>query len=227
MDAQKATEVEIKELTSAEVKYYRDEKDKVEETKDVVRKLKLHKRISVFFLVLTLLLLAVVLVLAIKLNESKSIQKCPDPPAEEKKPSHPVSQGNQCSGCGKDWYKTNTSCYLFVRERLNWTQSREECQKQGADLVVINNEKLQNFLWKYTGLMYWIGLHYSENKWMWVNNTALTKSNSYWARGQPNPVAQGSCALLKGKWPNNHNWHVNPCDKTSHYICQKRFEVDE
>ncbi|XP_053350006.1 CD209 antigen-like protein D [Clarias gariepinus] len=225
MDAQKATEVEIKELTSAEVKYYRDEKDKMEETKDVVRNLKLHKRISVFFLVLTLLLLAVVLVLAIKLNESKSIQKCPDPPAEEKKPSHPVSQGNQCSGCGKDWYKTNTSCYLFVRERLNWTQSREECQKQGADLVVINNEKLQHVLSQKLHLIYWIGLHYSENKWMWVNNTVLTKS--YWARGQPNPVAQGSCALLKGQGPTIRNWHVNRCDQNSHYICQKRLKVDE
>ncbi|KAM9488435.1 CD209 antigen-like protein C [Clarias gariepinus] len=232
MDAQKASEVEMKELTLAEVK---DDKDagntQVEGTKDFYRKLKLYKWISVFFLVLTLLLLAVVLVLAIKLNESKSIPKCPEPepPTEEKKPSYPVmtvSQEtlNQCSECAEDWYQMNTFCIFLAKKRLNWHESREACQKLGADLVVINNERLQNFLSKTTGLMYWIGLHYSENKWMWVNNTALTKS--YWAPRQPKLVPQGhSCALLKGQGPNIRNWHVNPCDMTSHYICQKLLKV--
>ncbi|KAF5904448.1 killer cell lectin-like receptor subfamily B member 1C isoform X1, partial [Clarias magur] len=177
MDAQKGTEVEMKELTLAD----KDDKDagngKVEGTKDIYRKLQLYKRISAFLLVLTLPLLAVVLILAIQLNESKSTQRFPeaDPAAEEKKPIYPVSQGYQCSECPEDWHKMNTYCIYLARQRLNWHESREACQKQGGDLVVINHERSQSFLSKTTGLLYWIGLHYSENKWMWVNNTTLTK----------------------------------------------------
>ncbi|KAF5904449.1 killer cell lectin-like receptor subfamily B member 1C isoform X1, partial [Clarias magur] len=142
---------------------------------DVYRKFQLYRRISFFLLVLTLILLAVVLALAMKLNENKSIQKCPDSPSEDKNPTYHVSQGSQCSECGKDWLRVNTSCYFFAKERLNWHESREACQKKGGDLVVIDNENLQVFLAHARSLLYWIGLHYSENKWMWVNNTALTK----------------------------------------------------
>ncbi|XP_053350400.1 natural killer cells antigen CD94-like isoform X2 [Clarias gariepinus] len=192
--------------------------------KDVYRKLQLYRRISVFFLVLTLLLLAVVLGLAMKLSETKSIPKCPDHPSDHKKPIYPVSQGYQCSECRKDWIRVNTSCYFFSKERQNWHESREACQKQGGDLVVIDNENSQVFQSYARGLLYWIGLHYSENKWMWVNNTTLTKS--YWNPRYPNPVTQGNCALLKGHLPYMTNWIVNPCYLSSHYICQKRLKVE-
>ncbi|XP_053350399.1 CD209 antigen-like protein D isoform X1 [Clarias gariepinus] len=191
---------------------------------DVYRKLQLYRRISVFFLVLTLLLLAVVLGLAMKLSETKSIPKCPDHPSDHKKPIYPVSQGYQCSECRKDWIRVNTSCYFFSKERQNWHESREACQKQGGDLVVIDNENSQVFQSYARGLLYWIGLHYSENKWMWVNNTTLTKS--YWNPRYPNPVTQGNCALLKGHLPYMTNWIVNPCYLSSHYICQKRLKVE-
>ncbi|XP_053089349.1 C-type lectin domain family 4 member A-like isoform X2 [Pangasianodon hypophthalmus] len=194
----------------------------------------IYKRISAVFIILSVLLLAVVLALAMKLNEGQSIQKCPErPEAEEPEvkqqnctrelcedlyPS--TNPGYQCSECGKGWVRFDNSCFFISKERLSWQESRKTCQKQGGDLVVIRNEYVQKTLTKYWGMLYWIGLRYSEKqRWMWVNNTALTKS--YWAQGQPESDSQGSCALLRGRGSPTNNWHSNPCVVSSNYICQR------
>lgn len=39
--------------------------------------------------------------------------------------------------------KFKNSCYFMSKERLNWQQSREVCQKKSGDLVVIINEHVQ------------------------------------------------------------------------------------
>ncbi|XP_034160088.2 CD209 antigen-like protein D isoform X2 [Pangasianodon hypophthalmus] len=189
--------------------------------KDVYRRVCLYKRISAVFTILSVLLLAVVLALAMKLYEVQSIQKCPELSAEvENKHNYPSNQGYQCSECGKGWVRFNNSCFFISKERLSWQESREACQKQGGDLVVIRNEYVQKTLTKYWGMLYWIGLRYSEKQqWMWVNNTALTKS--YWAQGQPESASEGSCALLRGRGSPTNNWHSNPCVVSSNYICQR------
>ncbi|MCJ8728878.1 hypothetical protein PDJAM_G00008920 [Pangasius djambal] len=218
----------------ADVKVPGDSKE--EPTPDVYRRVCLYKRISAVFTILSVLLLAVVLALAMKLYEVQSIQKCPEKPeAEEPEelncsrqlcqtmyPSTEVVQnpGYQCSECGKGWVKLESSCYFISKERLSWQESRVACQKHGGDLAVIKNEYVQKRLTESGGMLYWIGLRYSEKQqWMWINNSAVTQS--YWAHGQPEPDTQGSCALLRGQRAPMSNWYSNPCVVSSQYICQR------
>ncbi|KAK3551113.1 hypothetical protein QTP70_014005 [Hemibagrus guttatus] len=205
----------------ADAKVFAESKEEL--TTDVYRRVRLYKRISAVFSILSLLLLAVVLALAMKssVSEVQSSQKCPDLSAEVKKMQNysPNQARCQCSECGRGWVKFESSCYFISKERRKWQESREACQKQGGDLVVINSERVQRFLTENWRMLYWIGLNYSEQKqWMWINNTAPTQS--YWSYGQPNPDSQGFCALLNGGTSYMNNWHSNACEVYSHYICQ-------
>ncbi|XP_058256900.1 CD209 antigen-like protein E isoform X2 [Hemibagrus wyckioides] len=189
------------------------------QNEDVYRKVRLYKRISTIFIFLSLLLLAVVLALAMKLSEVQSSEKCPDLITEVNKiHNYSPKQGCQCSECGEDWEKFANSCYFFSKERLKWQESREVCQKQGGDLVVIDNEHMQRFLTENGNMLYWIGLK-KEQQWNWINSTAPTMK--YWSYGQPNPDSQGFCALLNGGSKLN-NWLSNSCEVYSNFICQKR-----
>ncbi|KAF5904450.1 killer cell lectin-like receptor subfamily B member 1C isoform X1, partial [Clarias magur] len=146
------------------------------EDKDVYKKLRLFKWISAVFIVLTLVLLAVVLALVVKLYEPQSCQNCQALASKVERTAYTSTQEYQCSECAKDWVRVNDSCYFIAKERLSWQESRESCQKQGGDLVVVDNESVQRLLSRTRGLLFWIGLRYSENEqWMWVNNNALTK----------------------------------------------------
>ncbi|KAF4088366.1 hypothetical protein AMELA_G00082150 [Ameiurus melas] len=159
--------------------------------KDVYQKVRLYKRISAVFIILCLVLLAVVLALAMK--------------------------SYRCTVCEKGWLKFENSCYFIARDRRTWQDSREECQRLGGDLAVVDNDGLQKRLTAIRGMLYWIGLHYSEKQqWMWINNTAPTKI--YWAPGQPQP---GSCALLNAGRKDMNNWISNPCKVLSQYICHR------
>ncbi|XP_017325819.1 natural killer cells antigen CD94 [Ictalurus punctatus] len=211
-------------------------KAKDESNTDVYQKVRLYKRISAVFIILTLVLLAVVLALAMKLYEVQSIQKYPERPEVEEpeefncsrqlcQTMYPSTQDVQkhvyrCTMCPKGWLKFENSCYFISKERLTWQESREACQKQDGDLVVIDNERVQKHLTQSGGMLYWIGLRYSEKQqWMWINNTAPTQN--YWAHGQPVPDSQGSCALLGGQMSHKNNWISNRCGVLSQYICQR------
>ncbi|XP_027003713.2 CD209 antigen-like protein C [Tachysurus fulvidraco] len=222
MDAEKVTEVEIKNLAPAEVQDDKDaKKDIMKGTKDIYRRVRLYKRISAIFMVLSLFLLAMVLALAMK-----SKVKCPEiaePNCELCQTMCPPLKGIRecpCSECEEDWEMFENSCYFFSDDRLKWQESREACQKLGGDLVVIDNERVQKFLTEDRNIMHWIGFHYSEDqKWIWINNSTTTRS--FWSNGQPKPDVQGSCALLNGGTSDLNNWLSNSCNVMSQYICKK------
>ncbi|XP_060777613.1 natural killer cells antigen CD94-like isoform X1 [Neoarius graeffei] len=191
-----------------------------EHNKDVYAKVHLYKRISAVFFILFLLLLAVTLALTIKLYEVQSSQKCPHPSLKVENNSSLIQVVHRCTECEKGWVSFKDTCYFISKDRLSWQESREKCQKQGGDLVVIDNEPLQNYLTKKVAMLYWIGLRYSEDQqWRWINNSTLTQS--YWANDKSQPDTQGFCALLKGRSPLLNSWYTNSCEVYSHYICQR------
>ncbi|KAG7335821.1 hypothetical protein KOW79_000514 [Hemibagrus wyckioides] len=146
MNTDKVTEMEVKKLTPVEIQNVKGaEKGKMGETKDVYRRVRLYKRISAVFIILSLLLLAVVLALAMKLNmcPESAESKCTCELCQTMYPSLKSIPGCQCCECEEDWEKFENSCYFFSETWLNWQESREECQKQGGDLVVIDNEHVQ------------------------------------------------------------------------------------
>ncbi|CAG10612.1 unnamed protein product [Tetraodon nigroviridis] len=90
-------------------------------------------------------------------------------------------------GCPSKWIYYNGSCYLFSYSentaiKKNWEDSRQDCIRRGADLVVIDRPEEQTFvshtietmktgkyIWENS---FWIGLKDEEveGTWMWINN---------------------------------------------------------
>uniref|UniRef100_A0A6Q2Z4E3 C-type lectin domain-containing protein n=2 Tax=Esox lucius TaxID=8010 RepID=A0A6Q2Z4E3_ESOLU len=74
------------------------------------------------------------------------------------------------------WRYFGSSLYFLSTEKKSWKESREDCQKTEADLVIINSEEEQKFL---SGLQKrsWIGLtdKDEEGTWKWVDGTILTR----------------------------------------------------
>ncbi|KAJ8355298.1 hypothetical protein AAFF_G00072790, partial [Aldrovandia affinis] len=91
------------------------------------------------------------------------------------------SQKRVCRPCPEGWEQRNSKCYYFSTEYKSWNDSRSECLKQGADLVIIESKEEQDFIYKQTGGdVYWIGLSDSETEgtWLWVDGTPLQKDKA-------------------------------------------------
>uniref|UniRef100_A0A4W5L807 C-type lectin domain-containing protein n=1 Tax=Hucho hucho TaxID=62062 RepID=A0A4W5L807_9TELE len=77
--------------------------------------------------------------------------------------------------CPVGWRLWGSSCYFLSSEMKTWEESRLDCLKRGADLVIINSTEEHEFLY---GLIKgaWIGLTdiVTEGTWKWVDGTPLT-----------------------------------------------------
>ncbi|XP_029605394.1 C-type lectin domain family 10 member A-like isoform X3 [Salmo trutta] len=73
------------------------------------------------------------------------------------------------------WQKFESSWYFLSTETKTWKESRKDCMERGADLVIINSDKEQEFLFNLNKGV-WIGLTDSvtEGTLIWVDGTPLT-----------------------------------------------------
>ncbi|KAJ8355213.1 hypothetical protein AAFF_G00085970, partial [Aldrovandia affinis] len=53
------------------------------------------------------------------------------------------SQKRVCRPCPEGWEQSNSKCYYFSTKRKSWNDSRSDCLKQGADLVIIESKEEQ------------------------------------------------------------------------------------
>ncbi|CDQ99050.1 unnamed protein product, partial [Oncorhynchus mykiss] len=77
--------------------------------------------------------------------------------------------------CPAGWQQFESSWYFLSTETKTWKESRDDCLERGADLVIINSDKEQKFLFDLKRGV-WIGLTDSVNEgtWKWVEGTPLT-----------------------------------------------------
>ncbi|XP_029573814.1 C-type lectin domain family 12 member B-like isoform X2 [Salmo trutta] len=91
----------------------------------------------------------------------------------------------KCNPCRSGWTLFKSSCYQILYPSnpwKTWEQSRENCKQNNADLVVIGNQKEQEFIHNHTQYYfdmhhgYWIGLSGIANisQWLWVNGSQQT-----------------------------------------------------
>uniref|UniRef100_A0A671U7I1 C-type lectin domain-containing protein n=1 Tax=Sparus aurata TaxID=8175 RepID=A0A671U7I1_SPAAU len=105
-----------------------------------------------------------------------------------------------CGRCLPGWVLHNSSCYYFsVIEsstiKKNWPDSRADCIRRGADLIVIDNKEEQRFVsdcdentkseYYMFGDGFWIGLtdRKSKGTWVWINNVTEVEQR-YWVDQQ-------------------------------------------
>ncbi|XP_031670782.1 CD209 antigen-like protein C isoform X2 [Oncorhynchus kisutch] len=121
------------------------------------------------------------------------------------------------------WQKFESSWYFLSTESKTWKESREDCLKRGADLVIINSDKEQTFLFNLKKRV-WIGLNDSvkEGTWKWVDGTPLT--TRYWYSKQPDnagPNGDEDCAEIHKDQSPLKAWNDMSCDSKLNWICEK------
>ncbi|XP_053302318.1 C-type lectin domain family 6 member A [Pleuronectes platessa] len=208
----------------------------------------------VALLVLSVLLAAAVTALGVTLYENtqtkKSLQKLEDvakhisgilsgtEPCKVEQPCKPPLVRNEtCPRCEDGWEPHGGKCYFFSSVKLTWNESRTQCKSMRGDLVVINSreeqrlleskvrEKMDNF-----EDMFWIGLTDSENEgeWLWVDDTRLDPSLTFWREGEPNnwnvenPDGQDCVRMGEKDGPKNlKTWFDRSCESPQKSICEK------
>ncbi|KAL3969671.1 sodium-dependent lysophosphatidylcholine symporter 1 [Sarotherodon galilaeus] len=127
--------------------------------------------------------------------------------------------------CPAGWSSFSCSCYLLSERSGSWNQARKDCRDRGADLVVIDFAKEQEYLTRLTKRLTWIGLHdeEEEGKWKWVDGTPLNLK--YWAHGQPDngggdpQWGEEDCAHIRT--PENTLWNDLSCRTSLPWVCEK------
>ncbi|XP_037636694.1 asialoglycoprotein receptor 1-like isoform X2 [Sebastes umbrosus] len=126
--------------------------------------------------------------------------------------------------CQTGWSKFDISCYFVSNLEKNWTQSRQYCIAEGADLVVIDSRDEQAFV---NGLLddgknAWTGMTDSiiEGIWMWVDGTPVT--TTYWGEDQPNSYdGNQDCGETVQKSLGVGEWNDDGCFGDQNFICEK------
>ncbi|XP_067860482.1 polycystin-1 [Heptranchias perlo] len=121
---------------------------------------------------------------------------------------------------GAQVHPGNRHCYWISQEQNSWHGARQACQETpGADLVVINNEDVQDFVQRYFSTVNtaWIGLIRTSIPGMyhWVDGSDTDTYNN-WA--SPKRLS-GDCVQLQLK-PKG-TWKGSSCNDEKHFICEK------
>ncbi|XP_061582108.1 CD209 antigen-like protein E [Cololabis saira] len=125
--------------------------------------------------------------------------------------------------CQTQWRKFETSCYFVSTETKNWTESRQACIAEGADLVVINSHDEQVFVNSVLDVKQnaWMGLTDSLNEgvWMWLDGTPAT--TTYWEPGQPNSYSGDQDCGEFIQYSSEGHWNDDGCFADQNFICEK------
>uniref|UniRef100_A0A671UC06 C-type lectin domain-containing protein n=1 Tax=Sparus aurata TaxID=8175 RepID=A0A671UC06_SPAAU len=132
-----------------------------------------------------------------------------------------------CGKCQEGWEQNGLQCYYFSTDKLTWEQARDECRRDGADLVKIESEDEQV---EHTAMVegedkFWIGLTDSVTE-----DTCLT----FWSKGEPddwkgvnNASVNGEDCVRMGEKYGSHLkcWFDKSCMAPQKRICEKSAET--
>uniref|UniRef100_A0A8C1P0Y9 C-type lectin domain-containing protein n=1 Tax=Cyprinus carpio TaxID=7962 RepID=A0A8C1P0Y9_CYPCA len=109
-------------------------------------------------------------------------------------------------------------CYFISNELKSWSDSRQYCRDQGADLVIINTEEKQVSLFSER---VWIGLSDIENEgnMTWVDNSAVNQE--FWLEEEPNNAGGNEDCIELMPSETIKNWNDLPCSENRKGICEK------
>ncbi|XP_030248260.1 CD209 antigen-like protein E isoform X1 [Sparus aurata] len=145
-----------------------------------------------------------------------------------------------CGRCLSGWVHYNSSCYFFSCAESstvtkNWPDSRADCIRHGADLIVIDTKEEQRFVSDSIGNLrgtqdilgnsFWIGLTDTEieGTWVWINNVTEVEQR-YWMDGEPNNSHHHGedCATAvyspSNPWKTRNDINCNSYQR--HWICE-------
>nr|XP_038035500.1 C-type lectin domain family 4 member D-like isoform X1 [Anas platyrhynchos] len=150
-------------------------------------------------------------------------------------PNGPPSQKDNWKCCPEGWRPFQESCYYFSDDWMPWNESQQNCSGMGSQLVVINTEAEQDFLYKeirrqmkyqQKGNDFYIGLRAQEvGQWRWADQTPYNVTAAFWRRGEPTNSPEEKCVVIHHQSENLQNWNDVPCTIRSYRICENAAET--
>ncbi|KAM3624506.1 uncharacterized protein V6R79_024331 [Siganus canaliculatus] len=118
------------------------------------------------------------------------------------------------------WVYFQSSFYYISSTKKSWMDSRGDCLQRGADLIIINSKKEQDFT-RNLHIPVWIGLtdREEEDTWKWVDGSPLT--TSYWHPGEPNSYEGKDEDCVELTYHEENRWNDKPCEEQCFWICEK------
>lgn len=127
-----------------------------------------------------------------------------------------LNSSSACKVCQRGWINYNNKCYYAsVKGQFkNWEDSRKDCVKRGADLVMPKTKEEIDFVVRIHERT-WIGLtdKNHEGTWLWVDGSELM--TAFWDTGEPNNAGDEDCAEFK-----NGKWNDALCSTRVSWICE-------
>ncbi|KAK0154997.1 Macrophage mannose receptor 1 [Merluccius polli] len=137
-----------------------------------------------------------------------------------------------CRPCEVGWIHNRFSCYAIFynvnkADRKTWSEARDVCRGRNADLVVINDEEEQAFVYNKSygstdaSKGYWLGLSKlaGTGKWSWVDGTEVTLR--YWT-GVNGTGSNSLCAQI-WKYERAFVWSAVYCKEKRLWITKTYF----
>ncbi|KAM9114871.1 C-type lectin domain family 10 member A-like [Pangshura tecta] len=149
----------------------------------------------------------------------------PTKPGDPSPTTHRSTAG--ISWCQSGWYQDQGRCYLFSQANQSWEAARNSCLAQNADLVVINDQREQDYLVRRAvSVRHWIGFtdQGTEGTWRWVDNTSAEFTK--WNEREPNNLLMNgidyeNCAHLL----ESGLWNDEICSNSYRWICERAAAV--
>ncbi|XP_068086934.1 hemolymph lipopolysaccharide-binding protein-like [Anabrus simplex] len=95
------------------------------------------------------------------------------------------------------------NCYKGYRDYKIWSNAREQCKRDGGDLMVLESERERSevFPTMYESEFWdpWMGVYKPEGEGRWVSVKGEPALSSWWYLGEPDNSAGRKCAFADGR----------------------------
>ncbi|KAL2078310.1 hypothetical protein ACEWY4_025995 [Coilia grayii] len=150
-----------------------------------------------------------------------------------------TTQERRCRSCDDGWRLFRSKCYFLSSDSGGWAHARSQCQSQGAELLIIDSQEEQSFVFAMSMMSgpkgrAWVGMTdmKTEGEWRWVDGRLVRDSVQYWLKradgsSEPddwqvsNKEGGEDCGHLDTAETEFSCWMDGPCNAPYRWICEK------
>ncbi|XP_066999841.2 hemolymph lipopolysaccharide-binding protein-like [Anabrus simplex] len=114
------------------------------------------------------------------------------------------------------------NCYKGYKVPATWGVARDQCKRDGADLMVAETEQERKevfypmYMSTHPGLTHWLGIYKLEHEDRWISVRGEPARSSWWRPRLPDDIPNDRCGTADstGRVANR------PCDDLWPYLCE-------